>query len=196
MAEFIGTFTLAMGVAASIHSESIATPMLAALILAVFVYSIGWLSGCHINPAVTLGLMSLKKIKQDEAAKYIGVQLAAGVTVLLLVSVLGWELAPILPADIQGLLFELMGMTLFTFGIGMVVAGKVDDSMSGIVVGLSLFLGLTFAVMGGAAAILNPAVAVALRTTVIGYYVVDIVGGILGFQLADYLSEKKRWWDK
>lgn len=196
IAEFLGTFTLALGVVASIYSGTIATQVLAAMILGVFVYSIGWLSGCHINPAVTLGLLLIKRIKQDEAVKYILAQLAAGLSVLLVVGFLGWKLDPILPASTEALLFEFIGMILFTFGIGMVAAGKVSDVMSGVVVGTSLFLGLSFALMGGAAAILNPAVAVALRTTVIGYYVVDILGALLGFQLADYLSEKKPWWKR
>lgn len=196
IAEFIGTLVLSMGVLWSVSTAMMFTPLLAAVILALMVYLIGWLSGCHINPAVTLGLLSIKKIKPDEAVYYVLVQLAAGAGAMVLASGFGLTMPAVTMPEMQGFLMEFLGMTLFTFGIGMVVAGKVHEAMSGAVVGLSLFLGIVMAAMGGAAGILNPAVGVALGTTVIGYYVVSIVGGVLGFQLAHYLAEKKHWWQR
>jgi aquaporin Z len=196
VAEFFGTLVLAMGVLWSISSGLIFTPILAALILTAFVYSIGWLSGCHINPAVTLGLLSLKKIKTDEAVYFILTQLSAGLLAMMLATFFGLQLTSVASPTMEALTMEAFGMMVFTFGIGMVVAGKVKEEMNGVLVGVSLFVGIVLAVSGGAAGLLNPAVAVALKTSVIGYYAVEIIGGILGFQLAHFLAEKDHWWKK
>ena len=42
-------------------------------------YAIGPVSGCHINPAVTLGLLVRGKIDTGEAARYWGAQVVGGV---------------------------------------------------------------------------------------------------------------------
>jgi 16S rRNA (uracil1498-N3)-methyltransferase len=51
----------------------------AALTLALCVYTLGPISGCHINPAITLGLWSIGKIKSWKVLNYIVAQvLGAG----------------------------------------------------------------------------------------------------------------------
>ena len=39
------------------------------------VYSVGHISGCHINPAVTIALLATRKINVGTAVPYIGAQL-------------------------------------------------------------------------------------------------------------------------
>src|SRR5687768_6110706 len=39
------------------------------------VYSVGHISGCHINPAVTVALLATRKIDSSTAVGYIGAQL-------------------------------------------------------------------------------------------------------------------------
>src|SRR3990170_6901385 len=53
------------------------------------VYSVGHISGCHINPAVTIALLATKKIDSTTAVAYIGAQIAgafigAGLTLIIL----------------------------------------------------------------------------------------------------------------
>ena len=43
------------------------------------VYSVGHISGCHINPAVTIALAATRKVDWSTAAAYIGAQLVGAV---------------------------------------------------------------------------------------------------------------------
>jgi aquaporin Z len=40
------------------------------LSLPAMAYAIGPISGCHINPAFTMGLLASRRIKLDEAIRY------------------------------------------------------------------------------------------------------------------------------
>jgi glycerol uptake facilitator-like aquaporin len=51
IAEFLGTFTLALVVGLSLSMNfPVVTPILAALVLGTFVYTVGHISGTNINP--------------------------------------------------------------------------------------------------------------------------------------------------
>ena len=88
-AEFVGTFVLVLGGvgAAVISGEAIGVLGVAfafGLALLVMAYAIGPVSGCHVNPAVTLGLLVRGKIELSEAARYwlaqvLGAIAAAGI---------------------------------------------------------------------------------------------------------------------
>ena len=74
-AEFIGTFVLVFGGVGSavIAGEAIGNLGIAfafGLSLLAMAYAIGPISGCHINPAVTVGLLLSKRIEINEAIRY------------------------------------------------------------------------------------------------------------------------------
>ncbi len=192
IAEAFGTFTLALAVLATLGSEmpAVATPVAAALVLALFVYTIGAKSGCHINPAVTLGLWSINKIKTNDAISYIIAQVLGGLIAFGLASaMLGSGLAlGMVPESMNIFLAELIGATLFAFGIAGVVHGRVRDDMSGVVIGGSLLLGITIAAALGSAGILNPAVAIALGSLNLSYALGSIIGAMLGFNFYKYIN--------
>src|SRR5690606_32635128 len=50
-----------------------------AIIVAAMVYTFGGISGCHINPAVTVGLASVKRFPWHDVPAYVTAQLAGGV---------------------------------------------------------------------------------------------------------------------
>jgi len=84
LAEFVGTFALiAVGVAAVLHATSGATDLLGValahgLVIGVMVTAVGHISGGHFNPAVTAGMLALRKISPLEGGLYIVTQMVAG----------------------------------------------------------------------------------------------------------------------
>ena len=69
IAEFIGTFTLvfiACGVAALTHGDLAPTALAFGLVIVAMAYSVGRISGCHINPAVSLGCLITKRMSVKE----------------------------------------------------------------------------------------------------------------------------------
>jgi glycerol uptake facilitator-like aquaporin len=185
-AEAFGTFTLAFAVLGSVSvlDPIIATPVLAALVLGLFVYSIGSVSGSHLNPAVTVGLWSIRKISSASAAGYIIAQCIGGLLAFVVAGLFFDNLGfGMVPESITTFWAELAGMTLFTFGIASVVYGRVADVASGLTVGGSLLLGIILATQLGSAGILNPAVGLALGTVSFSYVLGTVVGSILGMNL-------------
>ena len=99
LAELIGTFSLVLfGCGAAVISGiSVTGPSGIGLLgisfafglaVVVMAYAIGGISGCHINPAITISMMVAGKIKAGEAVQYIigqliGAVLAAGVLYLI-----------------------------------------------------------------------------------------------------------------
>ena len=73
VAEFFGTAVLVIvGCGTAVTSSSALTIALAfGLSVVVLAYMIGDISGCHINPAITIGMLVNKKITPEECFKYI-----------------------------------------------------------------------------------------------------------------------------
>jgi aquaporin Z len=190
LAEALGTMTLALVVALSIVVKfPVATPILAGLVLLLFVYSIGHISGAHINPAVTIGLWSINKIKTNEALAYIVSQfIGAGIALLLVSYTVGGPRLIVSDTSLIGFA-EALGMFFFAFGIASVVYGKAPSLMSGVVIGGSLLLGITIAATLGSNGILNPAVAFGIQSFNWMYLLGPMVGSILGMQVYKYLNK-------
>ena len=80
-AEFIGTFVLvfvACGVAAATGGNLVATSLAFGLVIVAMAYSIGRVSGCHINPAVSLGCLLTKRMTLKEFLVYVLSQVLGG----------------------------------------------------------------------------------------------------------------------
>jgi len=87
--ELLGTFVLVFGgvgtaVIAGTHVGYLGVAFAFGLSLLAMAYAVGPISGCHINPAVTLGLLVSGKVELREAVRYwiaqiIGAIVAAGI---------------------------------------------------------------------------------------------------------------------
>ena len=78
-AEFFGTFVLVLigcgsAVIAGQYIGYLGIAFAFGLALLAMVYTIGSISGCHINPAVTIGMFAANKIEGFEAIGYIIMQ--------------------------------------------------------------------------------------------------------------------------
>jgi aquaporin Z len=78
-AEFFGTFALVLigcgsAVIAGAYIGTLGIALAFGFVLLVMVYVIGPISGCHINPAVTLSMFAANKIKSLDAIFYIIMQ--------------------------------------------------------------------------------------------------------------------------
>jgi aquaporin Z len=92
-AEWFGTFFLVFGgvgsaVLAGSKIGNVGVSLAFGLALLAMVYTIGPISGCHINPAVTLGVLMARKISARDAGAYIVAQIvgaivAAGLVLLI-----------------------------------------------------------------------------------------------------------------
>lgn len=93
VAEAVGTFVLVFGgcgsaVLAGDKIGFLGVSLAFGLSLLAMVYAIGPISGCHINPAVTVGLLLSKKLDAKSAVGYViaqvvGAVVAAGVLLLI-----------------------------------------------------------------------------------------------------------------
>jgi len=84
LAELIGTFVLVFGgvgsaVLAGDKIGYLGVSLAFGLTLLTMAYAIGPISGCHINPAVTLGLLVTKKMDARDAPGYIVAQIIGGI---------------------------------------------------------------------------------------------------------------------
>lgn len=160
IAELVGTMFLtlfACGVAVVIGCDTvsgiIATSLAFGLVIVAAAYSIGNVSGCHINPAVSLSLFVAGKMKGKECAKYVIAQIiGALVGSLLLACCLGSFDAlgangygSILPNGEEvvvwmAMLVEVLLTFVFTTVILSVTSKKENSSIAGLVIGLTLVL--------------------------------------------------------
>lgn len=91
IAEFIGTFTLVLfgtGVAVISGGDLVATALAFGLAIIASAYVIGSISGCHVNPAVSLAMLIDKRISLKDFIGYVISQIAgafAGSGILLFV---------------------------------------------------------------------------------------------------------------
>lgn len=202
VAELLGTFLLTFVVFASVtFGYPVPTPVIAAVTLAGLVYMFGSISGAHLNPAVTVGLLGLRKIKTQDAllymlAQFIGAALAYALMSQIAADAPNVEAGPV----IRGIIGEAMGAFVLVFGVSAVVHGKVADAATGLAIGLALFAGIMVAA-ALSLGVLNPAVALGLGVfmpsvtpgllgNAIVYFVTPLLAGLVAAQTAGWMFKK------
>ena len=82
ISEFVGTFVLVLvgcGVAEVTGADVVATALAFGLVIVAMAYSIGNVSGCHINPAVSLGFYLSKKMSLKDLIYYVIAQVLGAI---------------------------------------------------------------------------------------------------------------------
>jgi MIP family channel proteins len=194
VAEAIGTFTLIfVGVGAIYNNPGLLGVALAhGLAIAVMVSATAGISGGHLNPAVTLGLLAGGKIDLKGAIAYWIAQLAGAYAAgLLCVHLLGVAATasgtPDLATNIsqgQGIIIE----AVLTFFLIFVVYGSAVDArapkIGGLAIGLTIAMGILFGgpLTGGAinpARAFGPALASGHWNNHLVYWIGPMLGGLL-----------------
>lgn len=192
LTELLGTFCLALAVGLSLGGAfPIPTPVIAALTLGLFVYTVGHVSGAHLNPAITLGALSIRKIALEDAVGYWVAQFIGGGLALFVTSYFTQPGLMNLSLDPRVAVAEGLGAFFFAFGVAAVIYGRVPKDINGIAVGGSLLLGISVAasVSNG---VLNPAVAVGIGSFSPAYLFGPLVGALLGMWVYKWLSGEKK----
>lgn len=187
-AEFLGTAVLAT-VAINVSRSQIGIGYFVAIgvgaTLAFLVLALGPSSGGHFNPAVTIGLWTLRKIQTVQAVAYLAVQMAGGLA--------AWQLANYFVGDdlrsIAGntfdwkvLVAEAVGAAVFTFVVAAAVYNKYEGGKAAAVIGGGFFIGIIVASLASNA-VLNPAIALANQSWARAYIFGPIIGSVVGMNL-------------
>lgn len=180
------------------------------------VYSVGHISGCHINPAVTIALLATRKVDSSTTVGYIAAQLAgafigAGLTLIILSgndpATLG--LGAVGVNENAGLLVgfaaEVIGTSILVFTVfGAAVDGRAPGGFAGLIIGFIVY-GIIILVGPITGAALNPARQIGpdLLEGIIGgaapvwdalaivYIAGPIVGGLVGAFLYQYIGHTR-----
>ena len=133
----------------------VATALAFGLVIVAMAYSIGNVSGCHINPAVSLAMLLNKKMSGKEFAGYVISQVLGAIAGAAIVGLLfgsfknlgGNAVQAAVTAqygDVASLAIGLIAEIVLTFGFVLAILGvtsKTDNkTVTGIVIGLTLTL--------------------------------------------------------
>lgn len=161
LAEMVGTMVLVlMGCGSAIFNGGCGTPAQVLMVAVAFglsvvamAYTIGGTSGCHINPAITLGCMFAGRISNKDGMMYMLFQVIGaiiGSTILwLLTSNIDMAYATTTGANVCAFGVSIVGgfvaEVVFTFVFVLVVLGATDakrgaGQFAGLAIGLSLIL--------------------------------------------------------
>ena len=160
LAEMVGTMVLVLmgcGVAVSLGCDPVAnipavvgTALAFGLAVVAMAYTIGGISGCHINPAITLGVFLSGRMSAKDCGLYMVFQVIGA----FIGSAILWVLTNYTGIsgtganDLQAGVGEIGGLvaeTVFTFVFVLVVLGTTDEkkgagNFAGLAIGLSLVL--------------------------------------------------------
>ena len=148
--EFVGTLVLvlmACGIAVVTEVHYLGTALAFGLVIVAMAYSIGNVSGCHINPAVSFAMALTGRMSWKECIEYIIAQVLGAITGAALLGVilnsfksLGGN-APVGGTTVWiALLVEVILTFIFVLTILGVTDKKENGHATGIVIGLTLTL--------------------------------------------------------
>lgn len=148
LAEFLGTMFLVIlgcGVAVSTNVNVVATSLAFGLAIVGLAYGISSISGCHVNPAVSLGMALTKKMSRKDFAGYLVAQFLGALVGAALLAVMFKGTSALGANSANGnvgiaFLVETLLTYLFVGVVLFVTSKKENGAVAGIVIGLTLTL--------------------------------------------------------
>jgi aquaporin Z len=159
ISEFIGTCVLVLfgcGTAMVTGGDLVATALAFGLSIVAMAYVIGNISGCHVNPAVSLAMLINKKMSAKDFALYVVAQVlgafaGAALLKLILVNAAGLDAASLgangfgeLSATGISMVGAIIVEIILTFVFLYTILGVTSDESKGSVAGIVIGLTLTF----------------------------------------------------
>lgn len=217
VAEFIGTLVLVLfgtGIAVVSGGNIIATAFAFGLAIVACAYVIGDISGCHVNPAVSLSMLISRKMTTREFVGYVASQIlgalaGSGILYAILKSTeigtkaLGangyGNLSTVNISLFGAVIVEIILTFVFIYTILGVTSDEKKSSVAGIVIGLTLtFVHLFGIALTGTS--VNPARSLApaliqggeALSQVWVFIVAPLIGSVLAAYVFKYLNIKKR----
>lgn len=189
VAEFLGTAILAMAVMGAAGYFNFTAPwyvgVSAGVTLAALVGIIGKVSGAHVNPAITLGLWSVRKIQTSQALVYLVAQVLGGLMALYYfqyVTKTTLSAGGLSEFQLPVFVAEFVGTAVFGFGVAAVVMQKIEGMQAAFTIGASLMIGILIAAVA-APAFLNPAVAIANNSLDWTTALAPLLGSVFGMNI-------------
>ena len=155
LAECLGTMVLVVfacgaaivtGCSTEGNAAYLITALAFGLVIVAMAYSIGNVSGCHINPAVSIamlvsGQMSAKDFAGYVVAQFVGAIIGAGILAYIFGTGGGFGTNGLFEASVvKSLIIEIILTFVFVFAILGVTSKVENGAVAGIVIGLSLTL--------------------------------------------------------
>jgi glycerol uptake facilitator-like aquaporin len=186
LAEFLGTAIL-VSVALVLTETTAVSYFIAtslAVTLAAIVLAFGGVSGSHVNPAITFGMWTARRIGTLRAVGYIAAQMLGGLAAWQLYQYLVNKPLPTKTVhfDTHVWVAELIGTFILALGFSAAISRVLDALQSAAVYSAALFVGIIVASVGSAG-LLNPAMALGVRSWGTVYLLGPLVGGLLGVNL-------------
>jgi glycerol uptake facilitator-like aquaporin len=188
VAEFLGTSVLVLLIL-TIQRSQLSIPFFisiaAGLALAMAMFVFGRVSGAHFNPAITIGLWTVRKVSTVRAAIYVLAQLLGGVAAYFLFTYFIDNSFKSIAGDFSWRIFvaEAVGAGLFALGWAAALYQGFSRAVTASMAGLSYTVSV-LAVSTASLGLLNPAAALGVRSWVWTTYVLGpIVGGVIGINL-------------
>ena len=204
LAEFIGTFVLvfvACGVAGQTGGSLGVTSVAFGLVIVAMAYSIGNVSGCHINPAVSIAMLCAKKMNLKDFIGYVVAQFLgaiAGAGVLMAVVGDAGKLGTNALYNgnaISSFIIEAVLTCIFVLAILGVTSKKEFGGVAGLVIGGALtlvhLLGINFTGTSvNPARSFGPALVAGNLSGIWVFLLAPLVGGILAAVLYGFLAKE------
>jgi len=186
-AEFLGTgliTTIVLTLGTFQESAAYFVALGVGVLIAALILTIGMVSGAHFNPAISVGLWTVRRSSALRTVSYIAVQLLGAATAYALYTYLSdSRLANTGEFDPRILLAETFGTAVLALGIAAAVFNNYEGGKMAATVGASIAIAIMVASIASAA-LLNPAVALGVGSWVWGTYVLGpMLGSIIGFNL-------------